>query len=338
MGNFWDYQNLLPEAIEWVFTINHLYMLLYVITIILGLLFILPKKSEKGKRITYLVLGIVIAVLEILRMVWRRGWVSSNGLPINADFWWWTISFQICAISAWSTVVTMIWSCFAKKDNYFLQFMYRVLLGVSLVGAALALIYPDMIDGAFSFFHFRNQQTIVTHALLVFVPIYLLKSKRFVVKRSDLWKVAFGWFAAICISMSASLICGQNFGFALRCSLMEDIGIMIPFPFHLVVLAGIMMFISFLVYGLAILLQNRKGKKALAPAITIVDKKAHHLSVGLFIASFMIGPSSLVLLSLSVTRPSWWGIICLLPIPLTAALLYLGFKLRAKAIKPRPIL
>jgi len=254
------------------------------------------------------------------------------GLPLDADFWWWTISFQICAISAWTTAFTLIYSFFVKKENPLLQFLYRVLLGVALVGAGLALIYPDMIDEVRPFFHFRNLQTIVTHALIVFVPIYLLKAKRIVVQMSDLWKVGFGWFAAICISMSASLINGQNFGFALRCSLMEDIGIFIPFPFHLSVLGAIMMFISFLIYGGIFL--SQKKIRTLTPKIKyrISDTKTYIESILIFIAAIIVAAFSLTIISLAVFTPSWWGALALLPIPLTGGLLYLGFRVRKKAL------
>jgi len=338
MGNFWNYLYWLPEPTYWVFTINHLYLIAFVIVLILVLYFLLPTKSEKAMRITFLVIGLVIAILEILRIVWAYGYFTALNAPTDSAFWWWTISFQICAISAWSTVVTMIGSFFAKKENRVLQFMYPVLLGMSLVGAALSFIYPDMIEEMKPFFHFRNLQTVVTHTLLIFSPIYLIKTKRYVVKMSDLWKVAFGWFTAICISMSASLISGQCFGFALRCSLMEDVGLFIPFPFHLILLGIIMMFVSFLVFGLSVLIRKRKGTKIPSTKSEILNKKMYRESILLFVISCIVGLASLFVIALEVNLTSWWGLACLLPIPLTGGFLYLSFDIRSKTIAPQALM
>ncbi len=331
MGKFWEYLYWLPEPINWVFTVNHLYLLAFVVALILILYFLLPHKNEKAMRITFLALGLIVGILEVSRIVWSYGYFNAMNAPTDSAFWWWTISFQICAISAWSTVFTMIASFFLKKDHPVMQFMYPILLGVSLVGAALAFFYPDMIEEMKPFFHFRNLQTIVTHTLLIFSPIYLIKTRRYVVKMSDLWKVAFGWFSAICISMSASLISGQCFGFALRCNLMEDIGLFFPFPFHLILLGIIMMAISFSIFKLSTLKQNHKGTKAAEEKFKVLDQKMHIQSTLLLFASGVIGLATLFIIASNVELTSWWGLACLLPIPLTGSLLYLSFKIRAKS-------
>jgi len=331
MNQFWDYLYGFDEPVNWIFTVNHLYLLAFVVTFILVLYWVLPSKNEKAMRITFLVIGLFVAVLEILRIVWAYSYRTAMNLPIDAAFWWWTISFQICAISAWSTVITMIGSSFLRKDHPAMQFMYPVLLGVSLVGAALAFVYPDMIEEYKPFFHFRNIQTVVTHALIIFAPLYFIKTKRYVVKMNDLWKVAFGWFSAICISMSASLISDQCFGFALNCNLMEAIGLRIPFPFHLLFLGVIMMSISFLVFQLSTFKTHRKGSLVPQRTPTVLNPKTHHQSTILLLASGVVGLTSLFVIALMVERTSWWGLACLLPIPLTGSLLSMGFKLRTRA-------
>ncbi len=333
MGKFWDYLYWLPEPINWIFTVNHLYLIAFVVALILFLYFVLPSKNEKAIRITFLVLGLLVAVLEILRIVWAYGFHTAMNAPIDAAFWWWTISFQICAISAWSTVLTMIGSSFLRKNHPAMQFMYPILLGVSLVGAALAFIYPDMIEEMKPFFHFRNIQTIVTHTLIIFSPLYFIKTGRYVVKMNDLWKVAVGWFSAICISMSASLISGQCFGFALNCNLMEAIGLVIPFPFHLIFLGVIMMAISWMVFWLSTIRSKHKSTKFAGEIRTIPNPKLYHASTLLFITSGIIGLASLFAISLWVEQKTWWGLAALLPIPLTGFLISFGFKIRERAKK-----
>ena len=155
---------------------------------------------------------------------------------------------------------------------------------------------------------------------------------------SDLWKVAFGWFTAICISMSASLISGQCFGFALRCSLMEDVGLFIPFPFHLILLGIIMMFVSFLVFGLSVLIRKRKGTKIPSTKSEILNKKMYRESILLFVISCIVGLASLFVIALEVNLTSWWGLACLLPIPLTGGFLYLSFDIRSKTIAPQALM
>ena len=338
MDYFFGFETRLTERVNYVFTLNHLFLLFIVLGLIFALYFGLHAKSEKGKMITKLVLASVLLVFEIGRIVYKYiGHSVSGGTFANFD-WWWNISFQLCAIACWATIVTLFLSAFLKKENNYLKILYNILFGMALVGAALAFVYPDTIKGDRSLLHFENVQTILVHVLIIFVPIYLIKVKELNIRLKNIWMPAFGFLIAGSISMSASQISGQNFGFALSNGLLHDIGIRLPFPWHMpVTLFGVFL-ITLAMYGifeLVYFLKNRKNKVEKDERSKICWNKFYIL----FIVTMSIGSvlSSLAYLTIpmmfnATPAISWIGLLCLFPIPMIIGSLYLGFWFKRRAV------
>ena len=177
MNYFFGFQNRLAQTMDWFFNFNHLFLILFVASLIISGYFMFNAKTEKGQKITRIVLACLLFVFEVGRIVYKYCEHVANG-GNNANFnWWWSISFQMCAIMTWTTIATLILSAILKKGNKFLQILYNILFGCAMIGGILTFTYPDCIDGNFPLFHFKNLQTILVHSLLIFVPIYLIKTK-----------------------------------------------------------------------------------------------------------------------------------------------------------------
>ena len=243
---FFGFDNTLSGSIDWFFNLNHLFLICFVALFVVVCCFLFSAKSEKGKKITKIALAVVLLVLEIGRFVYEYLLHVHNGGTADTYNWWWGFSFQMCAIMTWTTIVTLLLSAFVKKENAFLQFLYNILFGCAMIGGILTFCYPDCLTANYPFFHFINIQTVVTHSLLIFVPIYLVKIKDFKVEIKNIWKVCAGYVYIGSVAMTTSLISGNNFAYSLGLDLV-DLGL--PFPWHLPVIMLVMVAFASLVYG-----------------------------------------------------------------------------------------
>lgn len=206
--------------------------------------------------------------------------------------------------------------------------MFNILMGGALIGGALAFIYPDMISGRRSMFHFTNFQTVMSHILLIFVPLYFIKIGEFKVRFKNLWKVLFGYIAVASIAMSISQVMGEryNFAFTLRQPLLEDAGLNLPFPLHLIVTFTLIFTLVTAMYGIFELVHRKrhgKGDFAFKPWA----KKLITLPYIIMISSLAI--AVILLLALPLMFPqnpveNALGFLCFFPLVLAITGLIIG--------------
>ncbi len=317
MDYFFGFDNYLSQNIDWFFNFNHFMLIIMVAVFIAGCYFLLSAKSEKGKKITKLVLASVLFILEIGRIIYKYLLHVHNGGNASNFNWWWNISFQMCAIMTWTTIITLILSAFLKKENKFLQLLYNMLFGCALVGGFLTFMYPDCISNNYPILHFINIQTIITHALLIFVPIYLIKTKDFRVDIKNFWNVYVGYVFIGSVALSASLISGNNFAYSLNFDLV-DLGV--AFPWHLPVIMIVISAIALVLYGcfeLAYYIKRKHNKNEKEIGLPAERKEYNKIGLALYIA-FVVsavlfgGLISLSTASLIGEQKTALGLLCLL--------------------------
>lgn len=317
MDYFFGFDNYLSQNIDWFYNFNHFILIVMVAAFIVGCYFMLSAKSEKGKKITKLVLAGVLFILEIGRIIYKYLLHVHNGGDASNFNWWWNISFQMCAIMTWTTIVTLILSAFLKKENKFLQLLYNMLFGCALVGGFLTFMYPDCISNNYPILHFINIQTIITHALLIFVPIYLIKTKDFRVDIKNFWNVYVGYVFIGSVALSASLISGNNFAYSLNFDLV-DLGV--AFPWHLPVIMIVISAIALVLYGcfeLAYYIKRKHNKNEKEIGLPAERKEYNKIGLALYIA-FVVsavlfgGLISLSTASLIGEQKTALGLLCLL--------------------------
>ena len=316
MNYFFGFNNYLSESVDWFFNLNHLMLILMIATFIVACCFIFSAKSEKGKRITRIILAIILLVLEVGRTIYKYRMHIYNGGTASDFNWWWNISFQMCAIMCWTTIITLILSACLKKENVFLQYLYNILFACAMVGGFLTFMYPDCITSNYPILHFINIQTILVHALLIFVPIYLIKIKEFKVEFKNAWKVFVGYVFVGAIAMSASLISGNNFAFSLNLDLF-DLGI--PFPWHMLFVMIVMACIAFVLYGAFELVRfiRRKVKKEQKQISMKTNSNTNKLGLAIYIVSIACAIlfGAIIILSIAniIGEPlTWAGAWCLI--------------------------
>ncbi len=315
MNYFFGFDNVLQQDVDWFFNINHFLLILMVAAFIVSWYFMLSAKSEKGKRVTKIGLACVLFVLEISRIIYKYLMHLHNGGNASNFNWWWNISFQMCAIMTWTTIITLILSATLKKENKFLQLLYNILFGCAMIGGFLTFMYPDCITSNYPILHFVNIQTILVHALLIFVPIYLIKTKDFIVEIKNFWNVFVGYVYVGAVSMTASLISGNNFAYSLNFDLV-DLGL--PFPWHLPVVMIVISCISLIIYGVFELAYYIRKKRNNQNNETTKNKiETNQLGLLLYIVSIISSVlfSMLIILSTAYLigqAKTLLGLLCLL--------------------------
>ena len=223
------YNTYNEQSVSYIFNLNHLWLVLAVGGFIAILLLLLKGKTEKRRKITMFIVAIVLLVLEVGRIVWRFEYYLYVGMELSEIDWWWNISFQMCAIMTWFTIITLLLNVFVKKQGYVLNIMNNILFGCAMIGGILTYVYPYFISGSRPIWHFTNWQTILTHALLIFAPIYVVRTKIIKPKLTDLWKPMLGYVLIGSIAGMASEFSGNNFAYYFENGLFVYLGIRVPF-------------------------------------------------------------------------------------------------------------
>lgn len=246
---FFNPDNKLAEDIEWMFNLNHIYLLLGVALIIGLITFGVTRLSNKAQSKFLLGGGIALIVLEFGRIFYKMHSHLVHNPTLEGFNWWWNISFQMCAIMVWFVGINLIVFYFKNHDSKYKQIAYNIMFGAALIGAVLSFAYPDMIDESHTLLHFRNLQTILAHGLLILLPTIIVATGRLKVRYKNIGKVFLGLVGVAIIAMTASQISGQNFAFMLEFGLLTDAGIEVPFPLHIPILAAIFFVLTSLLYA-----------------------------------------------------------------------------------------
>lgn len=223
------FNTILENPVNYIFNLNHLLLILSVGAFIVALLFIFRGKTEKSRKITMIITAVVLFILEIGRIIWKVEYILYTGTKIEEVDWWWNISFQMCAIMTWFTIITLLLNAFLKKKGKVLNVMNNILFGCAMIGGILTYVYPYFISSYRPIWHFSNWQTIVTHALLIFAPIYVVRAKIIEPKYTDLWKPMLGYVLIGSIAGMASEFSGNNFAYYYENGLFNYIGLNVPF-------------------------------------------------------------------------------------------------------------
>jgi uncharacterized membrane protein YwaF len=259
--NFFNFYAEPASDYSVMFNLNHLYMFLTIIISLGLLLFFLKRLPKKGQNVVLIICSVMLIVLEISRIVYRAlKHYDINGSMAGFD-WYWSISFQMCAMMVWFVSINTLISL-KNPNSKWSQFSFNIMYGVALLGGILTFLYPDLVHTDYPFFHFMNVQTILSHMLLIFVPLYIVVTKRLNIKYKNIYKAFIGLLGAAAIAMTFSLISGDNFMYMKEFSLLSDFGVEIPFPYHLLILAPLAFILMSILYLVGNLICHLKKKNA----------------------------------------------------------------------------
>ncbi|MBQ9790391.1 MAG: YwaF family protein [Clostridia bacterium] len=170
-----------------IFSVWHFVALALIVTGIVLLCVVARKKDKSWQGKMFKIIAIVLLVLEILRMTYRTITYCcyETYLPDNPNIYNWAeiISFALCTMITFFTIVTLL----INKEKWN-AFAYDAIFAIALFGGSTALIYPDMLNTYYPIYHIMNVQTLITHGLLVAVPILLVVTGRLKPRIKNWWK------------------------------------------------------------------------------------------------------------------------------------------------------
>ena len=261
LESFFGFDSYGSTQLDFMYNLNHIWLLLFVVAFITILTLIFRKKSIKTQKIMLGTVGIAMIVLEIGRVVWRMLDYLQTHPTLEGWNWSWSISFQLCAIMTWFVSINLIIYAFSKKEHSKWRVIaFNIMVGVAGLGGFLTFMYPDLIHESRSILHWENVQTIVQHTLLIFVPLFLVVTNKVQIKLKNLWMPLAGVAGAAAIAMPISLWTDNNFMYMLEFNLLGDLGVNIPFPYHLFVLLGLFIVLDLIVYSSLIGIKALKRK------------------------------------------------------------------------------
>jgi hypothetical integral membrane protein (TIGR02206 family) len=213
------------------FQMFSLYHVLILVVFVLGVVLLYMLRShliaiEKQART---LMFILLFSLESL----YHYWLFKDG--------YWDISFtlplQLCSVSLLLCLILLV-------TNLKLVFQFVYFLGIA--GAIQALITPELFVG---FPHFRFFQFFITHMFIIWVPLFYVFVKGYRVTKKGMWQAFVFLNLAAAGAFIANVMTKGNYMFLAHkpsnASLLDYLG---PYPFYIVVLEGIALFLFWLLY------------------------------------------------------------------------------------------
>jgi len=195
---------------EHIFSIWH-FVVLVLIALAITLLCVYARKASKEKQSKmFKIIAFVLLGLELLRITYRTiiYFCYEIYLPNNGNIYNWAeiISFALCTMITFFIIVTLLID--KKKWN---DFAYESIYPIAFLGGGLALAYPDMLNTYYPIYHIMNVQTLITHGLLVAMPILLVVTKRLHPNIKKAWKPFLTMFVFSMIARFFSKLTDSSF-------------------------------------------------------------------------------------------------------------------------------
>ena len=150
-----------PKAFGW-------FHILWIILIILSVIFLSKKKTEKNLKVVLGVYGFTALILEVLKqIIWSFNY--ENGVVIW-DYQWYAFPFQLCTTPIFISII-----CLFLKDNKVRDILLSYMAYITILGSIATVLMPD---SCFVEDILINIHTMFLHCGSLVVSLYLFISKK----------------------------------------------------------------------------------------------------------------------------------------------------------------
>ena len=188
-----------------MWTLNDIIILPITFLIMLGIVlvtkFLLKNRSDKIKRIPFIIITSVFLILEVIKQII---WIWEPGGNYNL-FW---IPLHICSIFIYATPLALFTKQNSKVSN---TFWALSLIGALMVTVGLYIVPEVIMSACNTIFtpqaNFLTYQTFIYHNLIVMFLMFWIALNPFQPSKKDLIKasVIFSAFMAFCAVMAHAL-------------------------------------------------------------------------------------------------------------------------------------
>jgi hypothetical integral membrane protein (TIGR02206 family) len=152
-----------------LFGAQHLFALAVVAGVCIGITLLRGRFTERSKLIFRIGLAALIYLNEGSWHVWKLA-IHDWSIQVMLPLW-------LCSLTSWSMPLLLIW-----KKQWFFEWAYYM----GLIGAAMALLQPDLMN--YGFPHFRFIEFFTLHGSLIVAIVYFTVVEKY----RPHWK-AFPW-------------------------------------------------------------------------------------------------------------------------------------------------
>lgn len=197
MYNFFDFCTNIPKEYAFKnFGFEHILAIVITFLIVFLSLVLLKKLSKQKQSIIIKISAILVPVIEISHNVWL--FVANNASIVEL------LSLHLCGLQMYFIPLAVFTKFLVFKDFVF---------ATSILGGIFAIIFPSGVSDVYPFWHFQTIQTLVYHALLIFVPIAILITTNYRPTLKRFHKVLGLFLGIVCIALFVDLTFGQNYLF-----------------------------------------------------------------------------------------------------------------------------
>lgn len=246
VNKFISFENA-DTQIDYLFNKNHYLLLLISLIVIIFFSMYLSRQKHKVQKISVFIVALLLIILEGLRIFWRYKYLQANNMNMGFAN---VVDLGFFTLSLWIDIPLIIIASIKKekkKQVRGLDFVFSVSALISIIN----LIYPQGINTNFEFYHCYNLIFALTRSLVIMLAFVFAFAKWISVNKFlDHWKglLCLAAFGIICVALGMILGAQNNFFYVDSCPLFDSIGIHLPFPWHLTMLACFFFVFQILLY------------------------------------------------------------------------------------------
>jgi len=247
VNKFLTYENT-NSNIDYFFNQNHFLLLLISLVIIIFFAMYSSRQKLKYQKIFTFCVGVLLIVIESLRIYWRYKYLQYNGESLDFIN---IVQLDFFTLSLWISLPLIIVGSFLKNKKNHNVFGLSFVFSVAMLGAIITLIYPVGVNTNFEFYHCYNLMFTLLRSLIIMLGIFFALAKWISVTQFlDLWKAIISLlvFLVACFALYYVFGASNNLFYIEYCPLFESLGVHLPFPWHLFVLGAFLFVFQIIIY------------------------------------------------------------------------------------------
>ena len=201
------------------------------------------RKSKKVQRVMLVLNTIFLTLLEAGRIVWRYFYLKDTAQPLT---FWNIINFDLYTVTLWISIIILYCCVFRDPTKKACQLGYSFIFSVASIPAMFGLLYPEGMYSMFPLYHFSNLQFLIAHSILLLIALLLaitdwLQNEKF----EDIWYALFSLIIVGVVGVAIYFASREtlNIMYMQYCPLFEDLGLSVPWPWHIFIM-GMFYFVA----------------------------------------------------------------------------------------------
>ncbi|MEI3607491.1 TIGR02206 family membrane protein [Pseudogracilibacillus sp. SE30717A] len=223
--NNWFYN---PEVKFHMWGAPHLFTIIILITLFCSI-YLCRRLLLPYRRRIRLTVGWGLIISRISLDIW---YIQTGMWDINSS-----LPLELCSIASLACAIMLL-----TKNHYIFEAFYFIAIG----GAIQAIATPDLY---FGFPQYRYMQFFIDHFLLILSPLIMIWLYQFTITLRSLLRAFITINCIAVIVFIVNIVASANYMFLIQkpsgSSLLDFLG---PYPYYLLSLEGITLFIFFLLY------------------------------------------------------------------------------------------